>query len=211
MKTLPLLLAATALLAACTKAGDYTADAGIQAVRSACPIVGVAADTGDVTVFDPPASTTAEAIDVVANLTNLRSTCGDSGEDVVTNLTFAVQARRTRADAARTLVLPYFTTVVRGGNAVVAKRLGQVTLQFAPGAYRAEAQASAFAVVNRAAATLPPEVREQLTRKRKAGDQDAAIDPLSVPEIRAAVLRASFEALVGFQLTEAQLKYNATR
>jgi hypothetical protein len=65
--------------------------------------------------------------------------------------------------------------------------------------------------VARSAATLPDDVREKLTRKRKAGDQDAAVDPLSTPEVRQAVLRASFEALVGFQLTDEQLKYNATR
>ena len=73
------------------------------------------------------------------------------------------------------------------------------------------ATAQAVGDVERAAATLPPEVREQSTRKRKAGDEDAATDPLTKPEVRAAVLRATFEALVGFQLTDAQLRYNATR
>ena len=33
----------------------------------------------------------------------------------------------------------------------------------------------------------------------------------SEPEVRAALARASFELLVGFQLTEDQLAYNATR
>ncbi len=42
-------------------------------------------------------------------------------------------------------------------------------------------------------------------------EQDAAIDPRSNPEIRTAVLRASFESLVGFQLTDEQLRYNVTR
>jgi hypothetical protein len=54
-------------------------------------------------------------------------------------------------------------------------------------------------------------VREELTKKRKAGDEDAAVDPLTKPEVRSAVLRATFEALVGFQLTDDQLKYNAQR
>jgi hypothetical protein len=58
---------------------------------------------------------------------------------------------------------------------------------------------------------LSPEVRKTLTRVRKAGADDAAVDPLARPEIRQAVLRASFEALVGFQLTDEQLKFNATR
>jgi hypothetical protein len=46
---------------------------------------------------------------------------------------------------------------------------------------------------------------------RTGGSEAAAVDPLTAPDVRAAVLRASFEALVGFQLTDDQLKYNATR
>jgi hypothetical protein len=32
-----------------------------------------------------------------------------------------------------------------------------------------------------------------------------------MPEVRAALAKASFELVVGFQLTDAQLAYNATR
>ena len=46
---------------------------------------------------------------------------------------------------------------------------------------------------------------------RKAGDVDAALDPMADPQVRAAVQAATFEMLVGFQLTEEQLAYNATR
>jgi hypothetical protein len=58
---------------------------------------------------------------------------------------------------------------------------------------------------------LPEDVRKRLAEKRKAGEQAAAMDPLSDPAVRQAVLTATFEALVGFQLTEDQLKYNLTR
>ena len=50
-----------------------------------------------------------------------------------------------------------------------------------------------------------------LTRPRKAGEAEAAVDPLADPAIRSAVANATFEHLVGFQLTTDQLKYNATR
>jgi hypothetical protein len=76
---------------------------------------------------------------------------------------------------------------------------------------RASTTGSATGQVLRAAATLPEEIRQQITRKRKAGDADAAIDPMADPTVREAVRRASFEVLVGFQLTEDQLAYNATR
>ena len=149
-------------------------------------------------------------IDVVANITDLRSTCSEA-EQFYTQATFTVNARRSDASAARQVTLPYFSAVMRGGNAVVAKRVGQVTLNFAPGEYRASAQATAGSYVDRAAASLPPEIQEKITQKRKAGDTDAALDPFALPEVKAALLRTSFELLVGFNLTQDQLKYNATR
>ncbi|MFM6932665.1 MAG: hypothetical protein ACKOUT_10535, partial [Novosphingobium sp.] len=92
-----------------------------------------------------------------------------------------------------------------------SKRVGTVTLNFADGQELAQARGQASAFVDQAEATLPPEIRAEIIRKRKAGDSDAATDPLSRPEIRAAVNRATFEVLVGFQLDQTQLNYNATR
>lgn len=198
------------LLAGCAGQGDIV-EGGISAVRSACPTVAVPAATGDVTLFDPPASRDAAAIDVVAQITNLRSTCGDQGDQVQTDVTFDIQARRTRTEGARDVTLPYFVVLVRAGSAVVAKRVGQARIHFEPGQARAQATGTGTTLVARSAATLPEDIRKQITRRRKAGEEDAAIDPLSQPEVRAAVLRTSFETLVGFQLTSEQLQYNATR
>jgi len=200
-------------LSGCKRTGelDVTQGVGISAVRSACPVAGVPAGTGDITLFDPPASREAKAIDVVATLTNLRANCAEGTDTINSTLTFDVQARRNTTQGARTVTLPYFVSVVRGGTQVVSKRLGQVTLNFADGQARAQAQGQGSAIVDRAAATLPQETRDQINRRRKPGDQDAAVDPLSDPAVRQAVLAATFEALVGFQLTDEQLKYNVTR
>ena len=211
MKTTILGLSALALiLSGCASKGEIV-EGGISAVRSACPTVGVAAGTGDITLFDPSTSRDASAIDIVANMTNVRGACNDAGDQIATSITFDVLARRTRADAARDVVLPYYIAIVRGGTAVTAKRNGTITVHFDAGQTRAQASGTASTQIARAAATLPDEVRDQLTRKRKAGDEDAATDPLARPEVRTAVLRATFEALVGFQLTDDQLKYNAQR
>ena len=94
---------------------------------------------------------------------------------------------RREAGPARTVTLPYYATVLQGGTAVVAKRLGNVAVTFAEGQVRGTGRGQASAYVDRAAATLPADIQERITRKRKAGDQDAAIDPLSIPEVRAAV------------------------
>ena len=202
-----------AALAGCAREGDLVVveGVGITAVRTTCPAVGVPDYTGDITTFRSAGAPTVSNIDIVANITNLRSTCDDSGDRVYTNATFDVLARRSDVSGNRTVQLPYYSTVLRGGSSVVTKRLGTVTLSFADGQERAQASAAAGAFVDRSEATLPPEIRERITRKRRPGDPDAALDPLADPEVRAAVNRASFELLVGFQLSEEQLAYNATR
>jgi len=206
-------LAVAAVLAGCKTTGDIVVDegVGIQAVRTACPAVGIPDYTGDITLFRVPGATSAANIDVVATMTNLRSQCNDSGEKVFTNVTFEVQARRTDTRGARQVTIPYFVTVLRGGKAVVTKRVGQVTLNFADGQERAQASGQGSAYVDKAEASLPPEIRERITRRRRAGEEEAAVDPLSQPEVKAAIARATFEVLVGFQLSQDQLTFNATR
>lgn len=200
-------------LAGCARSGDLVVDqgVGITAIRTACPAVGIPDYTGDITLFRVPGSTTLADLDITAAMTNLRSTCNEASDRVYTEATFDVLARRTDVRGARTVTVPYFSTVLRGGSQVVTKRIGQVTLQFADGQERATASGKAGAFVNRADASLPADIREQITRKRKAGDPDAALDPLADPTVRAAVQRATFELLVGFQLDDRQLRYNATR
>ncbi|MCT2559691.1 hypothetical protein N0B51_11940 [Tsuneonella sp. YG55] len=200
-------------LAGCKTKGELVVDqgVGITAVRTACPAVGVPDYTGDVTTFRVPGDTSAANMDVTAAITNVRSTCDDGSPRIYTNVTFDVIGRRTDTRGARNVTLPYYAVVLRGGTSVVTKRVGEVTLSFADGQERTQARAQAGAYVDRAEATLPADIRERITRRRKAGEEDAAIDPLSDPEVKAAVARATFEVLVGFQLTEQQLAYNATR
>jgi hypothetical protein len=204
---------AAAALAGCHHEGDIVIQegVGITALRTTCPAVGIPDYTGDVTLFSPPTSRTADAIDVTATMTNVRTTCDDSGEKVYAVANFDVLAQRRDTRGARTVTLPYFATVVRGGDAVTAKRIGMVTINFADGQARAQASGAGAAYIDKATATLPADIRDRITRKRKAGQAEAAIDPLSEPDVRAALNRASFELLVGFQLTNDQLAYNATR
>lgn len=206
-------VAALAGLAGCASEGDLVlADGvGVTAIRSACPAVGVPDYTGDITTFTSPTSRTTADLDVTAAITNVRSTCDETGEKVYSNVTFDVLASRADTRGSRTVQLPYFTTVLRGGSAVVSKRVGTVSITFADGQSRAQGSAQAGAFIDRAEATLPADIRERITRKRRPGDVDAALDPMADPQVRAALQRATFEVLVGFQLTESQLAYNATR
>ncbi len=199
-------------LAGCAKRGDISASgAGIIQIRSACPIVAIAGYTGDVTLFDPPAARTVEAIDVSASISNLQSSCQESGDKLISTANFMVTALRRDPGEERVVELPYFSTVVRGATEVVAKRVGTVRLHFPAGSLRSQAYATATAAVDRSAASLPPDIEQLVNKPRKAGDVDAAVDPLAQPRVREAIQRASFELLVGFNLTQDQLRYNITR
>ena len=213
MKLRQAALAAVVLLSACRHTGDLTAEngGGVYAVRSACPIPGIPAGTGDITLFNPPGSTDSRAIDVTAAISDLRATCQQTTDEVISTATFTVTALRRDAGPARQVVLPYFDVALRGGSQVAAKQIGQVALNFAPGSQHAWARVQAIVRVNRGAATLPANVRAILTRPRKAGEVDAAIDPMADPRVAKAVADATFEHLVGFELTQDQIKYNATR
>lgn len=206
-------LAAALALSGCAKQGDLVVGqgVGITALRTKCPAVGIPDYTGDITLFRQGGQQFASDIDVTANITNLRSTCNDTGEKVYSEASFDVFARRADTRGARQVSLPYFVTVLRGGSAVVTKQVGTVTIAFADGQERAQASAKAASYVNAADATLPEDIREQITRRREPGDPDAALDPLADPAVRAAVQRATFEMLIGFNLSQQQLAYNVTR
>jgi hypothetical protein len=205
-----LALAALALLSGCNKEGSIERG-GIYITRSTCPQVGIPAGTGDITLFSPQGRNDAAAIDVVATITNLRATCTEDATHVVSIATFDVVATRRDAGGARLVTLPYYNVIAQGGSDVVAKKIGYVGLNFAAGSVRAQTNAQVTGRVARGAVVLPEDVRRELTRVRRPGDPDAAIDPLSDPTVRDAVARATFEQLIGFQLTQDQLRYNATR
>jgi hypothetical protein len=186
-------------------------DGGVYTRRTVCPQVAIPAATGDITLFDPAGRTDSAALDVVATITNMRSTCSENTDPIVSTATFDVVATRRDAGAARSVVLPYFDVAMQAGTQVVAKRIGQVEVNFPAGSLRGAGRAQAIVRINRASTALTAEVRAKLVQRRKSGDVNAAIDPLSDPAVRAAVARATFEHLVGFQLSQEQLRYNATR
>ena len=205
---LPLLT--LSLLSACSRTGQIE-DGGVYVRRSACPILGIPAATGDVTLFSPAQSRDSSAIDVTATMTNLFANCDESGDWVVSNAVFDVVAVRRDTGPARRVVLPYFSAGVQGGNRIVAKKIGQIVLNFPAGSSRAQARGQTVLRVSRAVATLPENARKILTRVRKPGQEEAAVDPLTDPTVRAAVAAATFEHLVGFQMSNDMLRYNATR
>jgi len=231
-KTLIFGTALIALAGCASKSHDLDESGGVVIKRTACPAVAVPDGTGDVTLFNPADSRDARAIDVVASISQVSAQCSDEAADsarasgarrhrradepqrtgdITSNATFVVEARRSDASAARDVVLPYFSTVVQGGKIVISKRISTVRIHFDAGQFRATATGEAGASIDRAAATLPLALITKVNKKRKSGTDDAAIDPLADPAVREQIARATFEVLIGFQLTNDQLQYNATR
>lgn len=198
-------------LAACSSGMDFDETGGVKIARSSCPAVAVPTYTGDITLFSSPADRTIASLDLSAAITNVRTTCTEVGDRIQVVASFDVVARRAAAGPARQVSLPWFASVLRAGTQIESKQAGAVTVTFADNDVRGSAHASATASVSKAAATLPPEIMQRITRKRKVGGSDAALDPMTEPTVRDAVAKANFEMLVGFQLTESQLAYNSTR
>ena len=151
-------LALVLLATACSREGEIT-QGGIYITRSACPQVGVPAATGDITLFNPSNRTDSAAIDVSATITNVRASCDEAGANIISTISFDVVATRRDIAEQRSVVLPYFTVAMQGGSQIVAKRIGNVGLNFAAGSQRAQTSGQATVQISRAAATLPEDVR----------------------------------------------------
>ena len=128
-------------LAGCTKThGELVVDdtVGVTALRSPCPLVEIPEMTGDMTMFAGDRINPGEnsgAIDTVAAITHLRSTCNAAAQlpELTTKVNFEVLARRTDTHGARHIDLPYFTVVQRGGTNIVAKHVATIGIDFADG------------------------------------------------------------------------------
>lgn len=204
LRRVAVLVLATAVLAGCQQNP-------LNIKRSVCPAVAVPTYTGDITLFKTGGQPDAANLDMIATITNVRETCTETDALLTVDVSYDVLARRLSTAGPRTVVLPVFASVVQGGNLLVSKQTGTVTVTFADGQARGSGRGTARGTVARSATTLPPEIQTKINRKRKAGQLDAATDPLADPEVKAAMRAASFEILLGFQLNEGQLGYNVTK
>jgi hypothetical protein len=120
----------------------------------------------------------------------------DASFDVV-----ATRARRWRGAPGD---LPYYN-VIAGRQDIVAKKVA-CRSQFPPGAF-APRQRSGDGRVNRGAVRLPKTCIGQLTRVRNARRPRRGRSTLVGSQGPRRVAKATFEQLIGFQLTQDQLRY----
>ena len=93
---------------------------------------------------------------------------------MISTASFTIVGLRRDAGAAPPGRRSLFRRRAAGRPDVVAKRVGQAVLNFPAGSQHASTQVQATVRVNRGVATLPQNVRDMLTRPRKAGEAEAA-------------------------------------
>ena len=117
-------LALVLLATACSREGEI-AEGGIYITRSACPQVGVPGATGDITLFNPSNRTDAAALDVSAAITNVRSTCDETGANIVSIVTFDVVGTRRDVAEARSVVMLFRDAGPASRGEVLTSRDGE--------------------------------------------------------------------------------------
>ena len=168
--------------------------------------------TGDITLFNPPEAGICERSTSPRPSPTSAEAAPMSGNDVVSTATFTVVALRREAGpgAPGRAALLRYRDAGRQPRRRQARRASGAELprRQPPRLGRSSRQSFGSTAPSR---PCRPTSQNILTRPRKAGDADAAVDPLSDPAVRTAVADATFEHLVGFEMSQDQLKYNATR
>ena len=165
---------------------------------TACPPVAIpGADRRRHPVQSGRAAATPRAIDVVGDDHQLcRSTCDETGE----HHRHQCELRRSgpaprRSRRARRSSCPISRPSCRAATNVVAKSVSRVGLHFAgrPAIARSSTGARPRRRCCAAAATLPEDIRDQITRERRPAMPTRRSTRWPIPAVRAAVDRASFE------------------
>ncbi len=101
-----------------------------------CPAVAIMGYTGDITLFEGEGRDRTD-VAYTALMSNVKSTCSQ-GTDVEGKVSFMVSAMKGPAAQGDTVTIPYFVTVIRDNNLVVAKKIYNLTLTFGPDSLRAQ-------------------------------------------------------------------------
>jgi hypothetical protein len=182
-----LVLALPLLLAACSSANP------LEVRRTSCPAIAVPKHTGTLTRFSQAGRFDAQDVVLVASLGQLDANCVETDAGVRTALSFNIVATRPAKGPAEAAQIPYFITVVKDGETLVAKQVYGASLSFADGA----SSASLSQVVTVATPTIP------LPPKPKKNNEIDEFAPPPKPAI--------YELLVGFQLSDSDVVYNITK
>jgi hypothetical protein len=185
-KTLPF-MALPLLLAACGSTNP------LEVRRTSCPAISVPMHTGSITRFSQAGKFDTQDVRLVATIGQLSDNCVENAGGVKTAVSFTINAVRPAKGAAEAVQLPYFITVAKDGETLIAKQVYGASLEFADGATNG--------TVRQVVTVKTPEV--PLPPRPKKGDKIDEFAPPPKPAV--------YEILVGFQLTDADAVYNISK
>jgi hypothetical protein len=180
------------ILLACGLAGCSSGNP-LEVRRTSCPAIAVPKHTGMLTRFAGAGRYDAQDVQLTATISQLSDNCQEDGAGVSTAVAFNIVAMRPAKGPADAVQLPYFITVVKDGETLIAKQVYGASLDFADGA----ASTALRQVVTVATPKVP------LPPKPKKNNEIDEFAPPPKPAI--------YEILVGFQLSDAEAVYNISK
>jgi hypothetical protein len=186
IKLLPL-IALPLLLAGCASTNP------LEVRRTSCPALSVPMHTGSLTHFSQAGRFDTQDVRLTATISQLSDNCAENANGVNTAVSFTINATRPTKGAADSVQLPYFITVVKDGETLIAKQIYGASLDFADGAMTGN--------VRQVVTVKTPEV--PLPPKPQKNNEIDEFAPPPKPAV--------YEILVGFQLTDADVIYNISK
>jgi hypothetical protein len=165
----------------------------LEVRRTSCPALSVPKHTGSLTRFSQAGRFDTQDVRLVATIVQLSDTCIENANGVNTAVSFTISAVRPTKGAADSVQLPYFITVVKDGETLIAKQVYGTSLEFADGATSGS--------VRQVVTVKTPEV--PLPPKPKKNNEIDEFAPPPKPAV--------YEILVGFQLTNDDVVYNISK
>ncbi len=165
----------------------------LEVRRTSCPALSVPTYTGTLTRFSQAGRFDTQDVQMVASIGQLSDNCAENANGVNTAVSFNIMASRPDKGPAQSVQLPYFITVIKDGETVIAKQIYGASLDFADGAMTGN--------VSQVVSVKTPEV--PLSPRPKKNNEIDEFAPPPKP--------AMYEILVGFQLSDADAVYNISK
>jgi hypothetical protein len=162
----------------------------LEVRRTSCPALSVPTHTGTLTRFSQAGRFDTQDVQTVATIGQLSNNCVENASGANSAVSFNIMATRPAKGPAQSVQLPYFITVLKDGETVIAKQVYGAALSFADGAMTGTA--SQVVTVKTPDVPLPPSPKK-----------NNEIDEFAPPP-----KPAMYEILVGFQLSDADIVYN---
>jgi hypothetical protein len=163
--------------------------------RTSCPAVAVVKNASTMTRFSTQGRYDAQDVQLTAMISNIQPSCVERRDGAVTAVRFEILAARRAAAGVQEVQLPYFIMLVKDGQTILAKQIYGTSVRF-------EENGSNAAVLQTVSVISPLVPLPERPKRSKEEEYDEFAPPPKP---------ATYEVLIGFQLTDAEAAYNVGR